>query len=210
VAYASEPDFLVLHALRLKGFAESDLVAEISSLDVDEVGKRLESFEADELVKHRSGRVAGWTLTAAGRARGEEMARHELEAAGASDVVEGAYSRFLEWNQPVLQLCTDWQMRDGDGGPVVNDHADATYDDAVVARLADVDRAIQPVCVELAATLDRFAGYDARLARALERTQRGEKDWFTKPTIDSYHTVWFELHENLLATLGVERGKETS
>ena len=40
--------------------------------------------------------------------------------------------------------------------------------------------------------------------------QAGEKDWFTKPTIDSYHTVWFELHENLLATLGIERGKETS
>ncbi len=26
--------------------------------------------------------------------------------------------------------------------------------------------------------------------------------------IDSYHTVWFELHENLLATLGIERARE--
>jgi hypothetical protein len=24
--------------------------------------------------------------------------------------------------------------------------------------------------------------------------------------MDSYHTVWFELHEDLLATLGLERG----
>ena len=30
----------------------------------------------------------------------------------------------------------------------------------------------------------------------------GDPDWFTRPTVDSYHTVWFELHENLLATLG--------
>jgi hypothetical protein len=26
--------------------------------------------------------------------------------------------------------------------------------------------------------------------------------------IESYHTVWFELHENLLATLGIQRSKE--
>ncbi|MDQ1375434.1 MAG: hypothetical protein QOJ09_2772, partial [Actinomycetota bacterium] len=29
------------------------------------------------------------------------------------------------------------------------------------------------------------------------------------PLIDSYHTVWFELHEDLLSTLGIERGSET-
>ncbi len=26
--------------------------------------------------------------------------------------------------------------------------------------------------------------------------------------IESYHTVWFELHENLLATLGIQRARE--
>jgi hypothetical protein len=36
----------------------------------------------------------------------------------------------------------------------------------------------------------------------------GDRDWFTKPTIDSYHTVWFELHEDLLATLGIDRISE--
>jgi hypothetical protein len=210
VAYASEPDFLVLHALRLKGFAEDDVVAATAGLPVDEVRKRLESFEADAAVKHRSGRVSGWTLTGQGRALGEAMAAEELDAAGVRDQVQAAYSRFLQWNQKVLELCTDWQMRESDGGPVMNDHTDAAYDDAIVARLAEVDRAIQPVCAELGSLLDRFADYGPRLTHALEKTQQGEKDWFTKPTIDSYHTVWFELHENLLATLGVERGKETS
>jgi hypothetical protein len=27
--------------------------------------------------------------------------------------------------------------------------------------------------------------------------------------IESYHTVWFELHEDLLATLGIQRAGET-
>ena len=38
----------------------------------------------------------------------------------------------------------------------------------------------------------------------------GERDWFAKPMIDSYHTVWFQLHEDLLNTLGIERSKEVS
>ena len=42
----------------------------------------------------------------------------------------------------------------------------------------------------------------------LDRVQGGDTDWFTKPMIASYHTVWFELHEDLLCTLGIERGSE--
>jgi hypothetical protein len=38
--------------------------------------------------------------------------------------------------------------------------------------------------------------------------QGGDLDWFTRPMIESYHTVWFELHENLLATLGIQRAME--
>jgi hypothetical protein len=38
----------------------------------------------------------------------------------------------------------------------------------------------------------------------------GDHDWFTKPILASYHTVWFELHEDLLATLGLDRASETA
>jgi hypothetical protein len=56
--------------------------------------------------------------------------------------------------------------------------------------------------------LARFDGYGDRFAEALARVRAGEVEWFTRPLIDSYHTVWFELHENLLATLGIERVRE--
>jgi hypothetical protein len=36
----------------------------------------------------------------------------------------------------------------------------------------------------------------------------GAREWFTRPVIDSYHTVWFELHEDLLSTLGLARASE--
>ena len=67
---------------------------------------------------------------------------------------------------------------------------------------------MEPICADLAAALDRFAGYGPRLAHALEQVQAGDGDWFTKPMIASYHTVWFEMHEDLLSTLGIERGSE--
>ena len=38
----------------------------------------------------------------------------------------------------------------------------------------------------------------------------GDTDWFTKPMLPSYHTVWFEMHEDLLSTLGIERGSESA
>ena len=90
----------------------------------------------------------------------------------------------------------------------INDHSDPEYDKGVIARLRDVDTAVQPVCQDLADVLDRFAGYGPRLANAIDRVEAGDTDYATKPMIDSYHTVWFELHEDLLATLGIERAKE--
>jgi hypothetical protein len=37
----------------------------------------------------------------------------------------------------------------------------------------------------------------------------GDHNYVTKLTIDSYHTIWFELHEDLMATLGIRRGEDT-
>ena len=91
---------------------------------------------------------------------------------------------------------------------MLNDHAAAAHDDAVIARLGALDDAAQPVCQELAAVLDRFRTYGPRLNAARRRLESGERDWFTRPLIESYHTVWFELHEDLLCTLGIERSKE--
>ena len=76
-------------------------------------------------------------------------------------------------------------------------------------QLVDINGEIQPVCESLADSLNRFEGYSGRFSEALYKVQNNEPEWFTKPMIDSYHTIWFELHENLLVTLGIERTKET-
>jgi hypothetical protein len=108
----------------------------------------------------------------------------------------------------VLDVVSRWQVRDVGGRPVRNDHRDPAYDDAVVRDLAAIHGDARPVCDRLARTLDRYRPYGPRLAHAVERVRAGDTDYFAKPMIPSYHTVWFELHEDLLATLGIDRAAE--
>ena len=63
--------------------------------------------------------------------------------------------------------------------------------------------------------LGQFAELVARLGRYLERLDAaydnvlaGDLDFVSGARIDSYHTVWFELHEDLLRMLGREREEQ--
>jgi hypothetical protein len=208
VAHPSDPAFLVLHALRLKGFAEDDAIATMTGLDTDEVGGHLKQHAADEHVLRRDGRISGWSLTPGGRQHHAGLVAGELAASGAKDDVQSAYDRFLHINQDMLGVCTAWQLRDVDGAQAINDHSDADYDKGVVDRLMAIHDRVRPVTVDLRDAIDRFAGYGGRLRSALEKVVAGQHEWFTKPVIDSYHTIWFELHEDLLCTLGIERASE--
>ena len=208
MAHPSAPSFLVLHALRLKGFAEDEVVAGVTGLGVDDVTTHLKTLADSELALRRDGRVSGWSLTPAGRSRHVQEVADELEAAAGRDAVKSGYERFLEINQEMLEVCTAWQLRDVDGNQVINDHTDTEYDEKVVQRLVGIHDRVRPVTVDLREVLERFGGYGGRLRSALEKVVGGESEWFTKPVIDSYHTVWFELHEDLLCTLAIERSTE--
>jgi VIT1/CCC1 family predicted Fe2+/Mn2+ transporter len=40
--------------------------------------------------------------------------------------------------------------------------------------------------------------------------EAGDSAWLLKPLIDSYHTVWFELHEDLIGLAGHTREAEAA
>jgi len=208
MAHVSDPSFLVLHALRLKGFIAADAVADLTGLAPADVTTHLEGFRDAGLSTYREGRLSGWSLTPDGRTRHTELIGAELGAAACRDTVDAGYRDFLSVNQSLLGVCTDWQLRTVGGEQVINDHSDPAHDKAVIGRLREVDDAVQPVCEVLTGQLARFSGYGPRLARAVANVENGDVDWFTKPLIDSYHTVWFELHEDLLTTLAIERARE--
>ena len=202
------PDLLVLHALRLRTLAGAEQIAARFALPAETVDDSLRRAAAAGWVVHRDGRMSGWRLTSVGRVEGERLLADELDAAGARSVVLSQYEAFLVLNPELLAVCTDWQVVVTPAGELVNDHDDPEHDAAVLDRLDALHDQIVPVTTALAGTLSRFTGYTDRLTAAHERVRAGDHDWITRPVIDSYHTVWFELHEDLLATLGRERSQE--
>jgi len=205
MAGESDSRLLVLHGLRLKGFAEAGDVAALIGLDAGAVTAELERLKTDELVLYREGRLTGWALTPAGRKAQEAALKDELDVCGARDAVFDAYKRFLDLNTDLLGICTAWQMKDE---ATLNDHADAAYDASVIDQLHALHDKVEPIIADLEQILDRYCGYRGRLQSSLDKLRAGESEWFTKPLIDSYHTVWFQLHEDLLNTLGIERSQE--
>jgi hypothetical protein len=210
VAYPAEPRLVVVTCVRLKGFADVDPIVDASGLPRAQVEDILADLGAKELARHREGRVSGWTLTPAGRALHAELVASELGAAGCEAEVEASYQEFLALNPRLLSTASAWQLREEDGQAVVNDHSDPQHDARVLADLRALHTATEPLLERLGSLLERFGPYRARLSSAVDRVEAGDHDWFTKPLIDSYHTVWFELHEDLLSTLGKERASEES
>jgi hypothetical protein len=207
MAPRSDPRLLVLHGLRIKGQATAAVIAESVGLAGADIEAWLERLAADGLVVHREAPPA-WSLTPAGRAEHSRLVGQEIDAAGVRPTIEGAYERFRALNAGVLDACSRWQVREIAGVAVRNDHRDHDYDARVVADLAALHDRVEPLVDDLAGTLDRYRPYGDQLSRAVARVEAGDGDWFTRPRLASYHTVWFELHEDLLTTLGLDRTAE--
>jgi len=201
---AADTGLLVLHALRCGGHSGLARVAAATGLGESDAESALIDLAVAGLVTHEAGGFGGWGLTADGRLADAERITGELEAAGARTAVTAAYDGFLVLNPELLDLCTAWQLRSVDGVMTVNDHSDPSYDARVLDRFAGFDRRAAVVGADLSAALPRFGRYRTRLAGALDRAASGELEHVADSTA-SYHTVWAELHEDLLATLGIPR-----
>ena len=205
--FASDPELLVLHAVRLLGMAEDHEVAARFHLDPAVAGELLLDFEARGWVTHVDfAGTGGWTLTDSGRTENERRLAEELTGTDSRSVVAAAHGQFLPRNGRLLRAATDWQLRPSRTDPLaVNDHTDREWDQRVLDELSLLSEELREIDQMLSAQLTRFSGYDERFAAALDRVRRGELGWVNRPRVASCHTVWMQLHEDLLATLGLQR-----
>jgi PEP-utilising enzyme, mobile domain len=170
-----------LHPLALRG-------------SLPELGGDADALQDAGLVVHTA---VGWMLSEAGTARhaallAEEQAGLDRETLGA------VYERFLAANGPFKALNRRWQ-------PAGEDERWT-----LVGELAELVERVEPTLRRTSEILPRFGGYGARLQAALTRVEDGEFDLVTSPTLDSLHTIWMELHEDYLQTLGRSREEEGS
>jgi hypothetical protein len=197
-----------MHGLRVKGMADAAAVAQRFALDRELVDELLLDYEAfGWITRVHFADVDGWSLTASGLAEDARRLSAELDQTGARSQVVAAHEVFVALNSRFLVAITNWQIRPRGGDQLAaNDHTDWSWDERVVDELHGLQGRLQPAGEQLTAALARFGGYTERYSAALDRVDRGERAWVAQPKIDSSHTVWMELHEDLLATLGLERG----
>lgn len=206
--HESSVDDLALHGVRILGFASSGRVAARFGVPAEEVDDLLLDHEARGWVARSSfaGR-SGWAITPSGREENERRLAAELSAAAARPVVAAAYQTFLPLNLRLTRAVTDWQIRPDRLDPMAaNDHGDFAWDQRVLRSLTTIGGELRLVVGPVALLLRRFEGYADRYAAALLRVEHGQPRWLDAPDLDSVHTVWMQLHEDLIATLGILRG----
>ena len=138
-------------------------------------------------------------LTEAGRARLIELLTAERAAVDPAAADE-VYERFLAINADVKPLISQWQL--------TRDAAGADDAAAVLAGLDERHRNVLAVIDSASGLVPRLGAYAERLDTALRRARDGDMSWLTRPMVDSYHTVWFELHEELIGMAGRTRVTE--
>jgi pyruvate,orthophosphate dikinase len=196
----------VIRTLAVKGYATPELLAPALGVTAEEAAQLLDRLAADSIASASGGM---FSLTKDGKRMGEEMLAADRETLG-STTATAALDGFVTLDGRMKVIVTAWQMREVDGQPALNDHADAAYDAGVLADLgalhADAEAWIWP----LVAALPRLRGYARRLSAAAEAAAAGDGRYIASPRVDSYHGVWFELHEDLIRLAGRSRRDEVA
>jgi pyruvate,orthophosphate dikinase len=153
--------------------------------------------------------VAGaFQLTESGLARAEELQR-DVVAGWGTEAASAALDDFLPLDQRMKSTVTAWQLREVGGEQTLNDHTDEDYDTSVLLELAALHTDTSRWLTSLG-EVSRFPAYLARFDRAMAAVKADDTRYVASPRVDSYHSVWFELHEDLIRLAGRTREDEVA
>jgi len=196
----------MVRLLSIKGFATPDAAAAALQTSEEDASSVLDQMTADGLVQMMG---SMFSLSDDGKAVAGELLAEDRETWGAEHAEAGLDS-FLDLDGRLKVIVTAWQMREVDGAPVLNDHTDADYDAAVLADLEDLHVDAEVWLANLSEELPRLGAYNVRLTRAAQLVASGNHNYIASPRLDSYHNVWFELHEDLILLAGRTREDEVA
>jgi hypothetical protein len=195
---------LVMHGLAIKKHATPDDVASVLGLDPGVVRDTLSKLLASKRVVEAQGR---YLLSPAARMLLDTDYARYYDDLRANAGFQAGYAGFERLNATLKQLMTDWQTIVVRGERLPNDHSNKDHDAKIVDRLGDLNERAEPVFDQLVSALPRLAIYRDKLDVALDKAEKGAIAWVSDARIESYHTVWFELHEDLLRLMRRERAE---
>jgi hypothetical protein len=195
-------EFEVLNVIVLKGMCRTRTVVDRLALPGSAVEETVAALERGHLIG-RSGELLLPTDAA-------EPALIAFAADAYADLrsdpeSDGLHERFERINAELLQTMAAWQQIDVGGHKMANDHSDPDYDEKVVTRAAKLVERLKRIAGALGEHDPRFLRYGERFDAALDRVDRGEREYLSSPAVESVHNIWFEFHEDLLRSLGKAR-----
>jgi hypothetical protein len=193
---------LVMHGLAVKKHGTPEAVAGIIGLDAEAVRAVLGKLVEAKRVVEAQGK---YLLTPPARMALDSDYSRLYGDLRANTEFKAGYEGFERLNGALKQLITDWQTIAVSGERVANSHGDKEYDARIIDRLGQLHERAEGLLERLAGVLPRFLIYRDKLLAALEKAEDGEIAWVSDARIESYHTLWFELHEDLLRLMGRER-----
>jgi pyruvate,orthophosphate dikinase len=195
-----------LRVLAVKGYATPEGLGTALLISPEDASAVLDRLVADGLAEIAAG---SFRLTADGKAIASERIAEDAERWGLPRA-EAALDAFLALDHRMKTTVTAWQMREVNGQQAFNDHSDAAYDATVLADLAALHAEALAWLGAQEAAPARLTAYRERLERANAAAQAGDQRYVASPRVDSYHSVWFELHEDLIQLAGRNRADEVA
>ena len=196
----------IVSTLAIKGYATPVGLSEALFATQDDVGSLLDGLIADGFAEPAA---HSFRLTTSGKDVASRILAADRDRWG-SEHGGAMLDSFLALDQRMKDIVTAWQMRDVDGSQTLNHHADPAYDGLVLARLAALHGDTVAWLSPIVAAVARFGIYLARLDRAARLAADGDVRYVASPRVDSYHSIWFELHEDLILLAGRTRAEEVS
>ena len=193
---------LVLHAFAIKKFASIEDAASLTGLDE----ARVRTLVTEAVTGGRLSGVDGkYLLTPTAQITLKGVYAKVYAALRGDAGFRADCELFERINDELKQLMTDWQTLTIAGETVANDHSDPEYDERIVSRLGRLHDRAERLLERLAHQVPRIGYYGRQLLSALEKAEDGDIRWVSDAAVGSYHTVWFELHEDLLRVTGLAR-----
>jgi pyruvate,orthophosphate dikinase len=188
-------EFEVLRALQLRGVAGFETLATMLDTTTASVVGALEN--GDMVVETPRGIALNPTARA--------FVRDSLSAERATVDVAALpplYSEFIALDAQFKSLVTQWQLQRADGA--------ARLPDDLARELNGLHDSVQAICSEVGRLVPRLTPFARRFANAMAAVEAGDMAALASPLRDSYHTIWFELHEELIHLTGRTREAEES
>jgi hypothetical protein len=195
----------ILHGVAVKKYATIAEIVSVTGVDPDEVRYFVQTAAA-------SGRLLvngdKYLLSPLAQVALRFDYSRQFETIRSDNAFLTAFDRFETINTNLKSLITRWQTIDTRGARVANDHSDREYDMEIISDLGAINDEVASLLRTFESALQRFAYYRVNLNAALEKAEAGAREWVSSAHVLSYHTLWFELHEDLLRILDKRRRED--